>query len=132
MKRNEGFTLLEVLVALLVTGICLAVVFQSFSQSMRLRVKADALDEAVQAAQNLLHDEAFVTELLARRGGSGPVPDAAPWQYQARVEPLRWATGPDQEPLLVEGMWELTLCVTKAAHGTGAPRCVTGWYRAIP
>ncbi len=132
MRRQDGFTLLEVLVALIITGIGLAVVFQSFSQSLGLRAKAEAVDEAVQAAQRLLDDEAFIAETLARGGGSGPIPEADAWRYRAIVEPMRWAPRPDQEPLFLEGMAVLTLCVEKAVPGAKAPRCVTGWYRAVP
>ncbi len=132
MKTQGGFTLLEVLVALILTGIGLAVVFQSFSQSLRLRAKAEAAAEAVQAAQRLLEDEAFLQALLSRGGGSGPIPQADPWRYRATVEPLRWAPRPGQEALPLEGMAALTLCVEKAVPGAGAPRCVTGWYRVVP
>lgn len=132
MKGQDGFTLLEVLIALIITGIGLAVVFQSFSQSLRLRMQAETVDEAVQAAQHLLADEAFVEQILARGEGSGPVPEAESWQYRARVEPLRFLPRPEQEPLVVEGMAVLTLCVGKVAPGAKAPRCVTGWYRAVP
>jgi len=45
MKNNRGFTLLEMLVAVMVVGLTVTVFFQVLSASMKLEVKGRRLDE---------------------------------------------------------------------------------------
>lgn len=130
MKGSEGFTLLEVLTALVVAGVCLAAIFQTFSQAARLRAKAEEVADSARIAGELLSDEAFLREILSRNGGRGKVPGAADWEFEARVSPLRWAPEGSERALEAADMVTLELCVEQRRQG-GVRRCVTGWYPAV-
>lgn len=53
MKNNRGFTLLEMLVAVMVVGLTVTVFFQVLSSSMKLEIKGRRLDEVQLVAGQL-------------------------------------------------------------------------------
>lgn len=130
MRSPKGFTLMEVLVALAVSGICLAVVFQAFSQSTRLRAKAESVMDAAHVLRELVDQPGFIRGVLERRGGSGRVPGTDDWVFEAIVEPVMYVPeGTNQERELAD-MVAVTVCV-RGSSGEGGRRCITGWYPAL-
>lgn len=122
---------MEVLVALVVSGICLAVVFQAFSQALRLRTKAESVEDAAHLLKELLSEESFVEDVLRRRGGTGPVPGAEGWVFEASVAPVEYVAQGVKEERQMADMAALTLCVARERTG-GGKHCVTGWYPVVP
>ncbi len=116
---------MEVLVALLISGICLAVVFQAFSQSTRLRAKAENVMDAAHLLHELMNDPGFMGHVLQSRGGFGPVPGAEGWVYEATLDPIRYVPAGTTQEQEVPDMVSVTLCV-KSRFGAG--RCLTGWH----
>ncbi len=132
IRRDEGdwgFTLLEVLVALLIIGISLGVVFQSFSQAKRISWKADEKMERVRIAQNLFADSTLIREVLREREKDGDVPDETGWRYSIRVEPLVLESEEDNQPIKIPSMVSLTLSLVHSAGGKENTFTLNRWYR---
>ena len=92
MRRDAGgFTLIEVVVALLVVSIASAAAFEGFAVGFRASRQAGALEEAVFVAQSKL-DEAAVVLPSGAAESSGVV--LGRYRWKARVEAP--AGGPDR------------------------------------
>ncbi len=89
-QAARGFTLLEVLIALTVMGITVAVLFYGFSQSARLQMKAHEVMEASRVARLVLADRALLSEATARGRLNGPVDGEPGWFYSLEAR----ASGP--------------------------------------
>lgn len=96
MKRHtrdsRGFTLIEIVVALLVLAIASAVIFEGFSIGFRNSRTADDFAQAVLIAQSKLAP-AGVAEPLSAGVTSGEELDKYAWTV--RVDPVE--VGPDEE-----------------------------------
>lgn len=125
---RPGFTLLEVLVALTVMGITVAVLLYGFSQSSRLQVKAREVLEASRVAQRVLADTELLSQAAARGVAEGPVDDEPGWFYRLEARPLVVPLGRGVEAYEDPNMVEMTLCVYSEESGRRAPRCLVGWY----
>ena len=56
MKRNNGFTLLEIVVALAILGITVAVVMQIFSEGLKNIRRIDLAHQAMNHAENVMNE----------------------------------------------------------------------------
>lgn len=83
--EDRGFTLVEVLVALTILGLSLAVLLHTISSGLDASRRAKAQTIAAAHAQNLL-DQAGVTLPLDKPLQTGSFPDGALWQL--RIEPF--------------------------------------------
>ena len=70
VTADQGFSLLEILVAFVIFAIAFGVIAQSFQISLRQTTSADSLLNATTLAERQLA-EAGVTQPLSRGGGSG-------------------------------------------------------------
>lgn len=126
---SRAFTLLEVLVSLVVMGVCLTVVLQSFSVSTQLTLRSEENAEAQRVLQNFLSRENLMADVLRKGGGAGQVPDEEGWRYQVEVAPLRLAWSANAEPLEVPGMVVTKVCVERRG---GRRTCLSSWYGVKP
>lgn len=128
-SKRAGFTLLEVLVALMVVGISLGAVFQAFSQSKRISWKADERLEIARIAQNILADSALIGAALRDEGKEGVVEGETGWKYTISVKPLEYRPGNGENLLEIPAMLDIRLCL---AHDSGQKEksfCLNRWYR---
>ncbi len=124
----SGFSLLEVLVALTIMGITVAVLFYGFSQSARLRLQAQEVLEASRVARIVLADSVLVIEAVRRGVMEGPVDGEPGWFYRLEARPLVLSLGRDTEAYEDPNMVELTLCVFEESQSSRRSRCLVSWY----
>ncbi|MGQ9485716.1 MAG: type II secretion system protein [Desulfosoma sp.] len=126
--KAQGFSLLEVLVALTIMGITVAVLFYGFSQSAQLRWRAQGVWESARVAQMILADTALMDEAARRGVMKGPVDGEPGWFFRLEARPLVIPLDRQAEAYEDPRMVELTLCVFFEAQAPGAPRCLVSWY----
>jgi len=128
-RHSNGFTLLEVLVALIIIGISLGAVFQAFSQSKRIAWKSDEKAEGARITQNILANSPLIKAALRENGKQGLVKGETHWEYAISVYPLE-LEAEDQESLIeVPSMLKLDLLLV---HNTGQNKRtfhLNRWYR---
>ena len=88
MKRQAGFTILEVLVGFLVAALLLSVILSAFSDGMRSFVQADRLSQASLVAQSRLAELGHSAPL---QPGNYQGRDAAGYSWQVAIAPLSWS-----------------------------------------
>jgi len=100
-KFVNGFTLIEVVVALTIVGIGVVVLLQIFSQGLRLEARSTVRTEAVARGARVM-DELLTRKKLAEGSDSGRLDDNARWSARIR------ATTQDSVPTLnLSNNWEL-------------------------
>ena len=80
---SPGFTLLEVMVALMIMGVGLVSVLELFSGSIRLGAKASQRTQAAIYGQNVM-DRLFAQEQLEDGESSGELPNGYAWRAQVQ------------------------------------------------
>ena len=128
-SRQQGFTLIEVLVALIILGISLGAIFQALSVSRRISVKADETLTAVRLAQNILSDPSRIDAALKGRSVAEPIEDADGWRYTLSAQPLEIGTVNSRDVLQIPGMFELTVCLIHETDVHQKSYCMKQWYR---
>jgi len=128
-KGSPGFTLLEVLVALIVLALSFGVTFQAISQSGRISWKADRYSEAARIAANLLADTQWVRQAIKDKDHKGELKGEDGWQYTVTVEPLTLKMTEDEEPAEIPSMVTLRLCLSYGEDREKRSYCLTRWYR---
>lgn len=126
---RSGFTLLEVLVALIIVGISLGAVFQAFSQSKRISWVSDERMECGRIARNILADSSLLESAIKEEGKEGNVEGEDGWRYAITVHPLEIALEDEETPLEIPSMVNLKLCLV---HHTGQREKtfeLGRWYR---
>jgi prepilin-type N-terminal cleavage/methylation domain-containing protein len=130
MKSSQrGFTLIEVLVALIILGISLGAVFQALSVSRRISLKADETLTAVRLAQNLLANPALIDTALKGREIAGNIDSEPAWRYSLSALPLEMNTGDNRVVFQVPGMFELKLCLFHESDRREKAFCMKQWHR---
>jgi len=130
MKTSrQGFTLIEVLVALIILGISLGAVFQALSSSRRISLKADETLTAVRLAQNLLANPALIGTALKGREIAGNIETEPAWRYSLSALPLELDTGNKREVSRVPAMYELKLCLFHETDRREKAFCMKQWRR---
>jgi len=128
-KGSCGFTLLEVLVALIVLAMSLGVTFQALSQSGRISWKADRYSEAARIAQNLLADTEWVRLAIKDKDRKGELKEEEGWRYSVTVEPLTLKMDEEEEAVEIPSMITLRLCLSYGDDREKRSYCLTRWYR---
>jgi general secretion pathway protein I len=90
--RQTGFTLLEMLAALVIMALCSGVLLLAFGQSARALQQVDRADRLSQAARSVLDEQAV--GVLAPGQSNGVVDGAIEWAMN--VAPLPAASGQPQ------------------------------------
>jgi prepilin-type N-terminal cleavage/methylation domain-containing protein len=126
---GAGFTLLEVLVALLIIGISLGAVFQAFSQSKRISWRSDEVMEGARIAHNILANSALIDASLREEGKEGTVEGENGWRYTVSVHPLELKSENGDIPLEVPSMLEWRLCLIHETVQREKSFCLSRWYR---
>ena len=132
-KRNKstsaGFTLLEVLVALIIIGISLGTVFQALSHSKRIAWRSAEVIDSIRIFNNLLADSALIDEALREKETEGTVDGENEWRYTVSVVPLELENQNSDEMLEIPSMYELRLCLIHQSFLKEKSYCITRWYR---
>lgn len=86
---QRGFTILEVLVAFLVTSLLLSVILTGFSSGMKQLVRADRLSQASLVAQSRMAEVGIVQPLQAAQyfGNDEQFSD---FSWQVNIVPFAW------------------------------------------
>jgi prepilin-type N-terminal cleavage/methylation domain-containing protein len=117
-KAGNGFTLLEVLVAMTIVGLGVMTLLQIFSQGLRLQARSSANSEAVARGARLM-DELLARKSWPEGGDSGKL--GADGRWSARLESVR------EEGLSLDlaSKWELKeLALELAVNDRGRDRTV--------
>ena len=128
----KGFTLLEVLVALMIIGIALGTVFQAFSVSRSISMRADHMLEATRIAKNLLADPAIMKMVLENEDSfdfAGTVPDESGWRFSFSGYPLALESETDGNPIDIPSVMETEVCVYHESDTNIRRFCLTRWFR---
>jgi prepilin-type N-terminal cleavage/methylation domain-containing protein len=128
LTSSPGFTLLEVLVAMIVMAMSLGVTFQALSQSGRISWKADRYGQAARIAQNLLADTEWVRQAIKDKDRQGELKEEDGWRYSVTVEPLTLKMD-EEEAVEIPSMITLRLCLSYGDDREKRPYCLTRWYR---
>ena len=129
LKESAGFTLLEVLVALIIIGISLGAVFQAFSQSKQIAWKADEKTEGARIAQNILADSALIHAALQEENKEGDVPGEKGWTYKLSVWPLALESEDGEIPIEIPSMLDLSLLLVYDTGQRQKSFHLDRWYR---
>ncbi len=130
MKTSKrGFTLIEVLVAMIILGMSLSAVFQALSSSRRISLKADEILTVVRLAQNLLANPALIDTALQGREIAGNIEMEPAWRYSLSTLPLEFDTGNTRDVFQVPAMFELKLCLVHETDRREKIFCLKQWLR---
>jgi prepilin-type N-terminal cleavage/methylation domain-containing protein len=130
MKISQrGFTLIEVLVALIILGISLGAIFQTLSSSRRISLKADETLQAVRLAGNLLASPVLVDTALKGKQVAAQIDGEGGWRYALSALPLEIDTGNKRDIFQVPAMFELTLCLFHETDRREKAFCMKQWIR---
>jgi prepilin-type N-terminal cleavage/methylation domain-containing protein len=127
--HRDGFTLLEVLVALIIISVSMGAIFQAFSQSKQIAWRSTEVAEATRIANNLLSDASLIEEVFKDKERKGELKDEPGWRYALSFVPLEVKGESEKDVIELPAMWKLHLCVT---HETGVKNrsfCLDRWYR---
>jgi prepilin-type N-terminal cleavage/methylation domain-containing protein len=128
-SSSSGFTLLEVMVALLILGASLGAIFGGLYQAKRISWRADERLVATRILHNLLSDDQLRRQKLKDGEISDEVQDENGWSYSLSSEQLTLAAGDDDEPLEISGMFKITVCVSHTANNREKKYCLERWQR---
>lgn len=132
---SSGYTLLEVMVALLIVAMSLGAVFQNLSQSKRSAIRSETALKAVRLSHNLFNDTVLINDLFRQEIIQGEIPGEKNWHYQMTLSPLVLQiddpkkTGRILEPVEIESMKKATLCVTYGPGDHARSFCFDKWFR---
>ncbi len=124
-----GFTLLEVLVALIILGISFGVVFQTLSQSRKISWRSDELMAASRIAHNLLLDSRLTDTALQEGEVEEDVAGEEGWKFSFSAQPLALKGDDNTEPIEIPFMFEMRLCLSHEINLRKRHFCLTRWYR---
>ncbi len=131
---GSGFTLIEVVVGLLIIATVVSVVFETFSTSRRLSIKADKRLEAVRVLHNVINNRVVIEQILDSRKEndqrSGIVAGDPGWAYSLRSQPLRLIEDQGRDPLEMNAMVDVEVCVFPDSDSGSNMYCVHRWFRS--
>jgi prepilin-type N-terminal cleavage/methylation domain-containing protein len=100
--QQAGVTLLEVLIAISLLGICFAALFSVFSTALNATVELRQYDRATECATNELNALALDPTLLANQVRSGDCPMGLRWKAETRLVDRRPGAGSNDSVQLME------------------------------
>jgi prepilin-type N-terminal cleavage/methylation domain-containing protein len=126
---GRGFTLIEVLVALILISISLGAVFQAFSQSKNISWRSDEKMECSRIAHNILADSALMEAALDDEEISGNVEGESGWRYSMTVQPLLIELEDKVKPVEIPSMLNLKLSLFHRVGEKEREFELERWYR---
>jgi prepilin-type N-terminal cleavage/methylation domain-containing protein len=111
-KKSQGFTLLEVLVAMTIVGLGVVTLLQIFSLGLRLGTRSSARTETVTYGARVM-DELLARRKLPEGSESGRLETGGRWQAQTQV--VRESTS----ALSLSSQWELKEVALEVIVGDG-------------
>lgn len=135
----SGYTLLEVMVALIIIGISLTAVTGGLGSSKRLSAKADQAVDAVRILNNLFNDTKFVKDIIKEEEYDDMLPMEEGWHCRVEVEPLNvkiiedvmgrapLSNGDGGEEIEVPGMVAVKVCLKNNDSIIEKEYCITRW-----
>jgi len=145
-QRAEGYTLLEIMVALIIMGISITAVTGGLSSAKRLSARAEHTLEAARILNNLKNNPAFINRVIENDEIEGVMDNEPGWQCTATSEPLVVNTADLQVPesenkteirknekretgeeVEVPDMVEIKICITDKEDMIDKAYCLTLW-----
>lgn len=128
----SGFTLVEVVVALILLAWVVAVAFETMSASRRLSRKADETIEAARILQNFINNRAVIDEWLIEEKRptemTGEIVSEPGWRFAVHMTPLQWMADGDRDPIEVPSVTAMHLCVLHDTDQGARSFCVDRWF----
>lgn len=128
-NRQAGFSLLEVIVALIILGISLGGIFQAISVSRRISVKADETITAVRLAGNIMANPVLIESVVNGKEVSARIDMEPGWRYTLSALPLEFELSSKRDVVLVPSMFELELCLFHQTYFREKAFCLKKWHR---
>lgn len=125
-----GFTLIEVVVALIILGISLGAIFEALSVSRNIAIKADETLDAVRLAGNILADPVLINTVVKGNAVSQSIDGEPGWRFTFSAQPLELDAGNRRNSMQVPAMYELKLCLFHATDRREKEFCINRWYRS--
>ena len=142
-NQIKGYTLLEVMVALIIIGISITAVTGGLSGAKNLSVKADQSIEAVRILNNLRNNPIFIDKVIENDEIEEMMQNEEGWQCKAVSESLVINAADmlhgdnidnrekenDGETIEVPEMREIKICITDKQDIIEKEYCITIWKR---
>lgn len=156
-EAGSGYTLLEVMVALIIIGISITAVTGALSTSTGLSARADYAIESVRIMKNILNNPELMNTIVENKNFDKVLDDEDGWTCHAETKPLvlnsadlEWNSDHEQnsdkresskkiatkrkkiskgEEIEVPGMVEVTLCVRQTSQLLKKEYCLSIWKR---
>lgn len=113
-RRHQGFTLLEIMVAFVITGLVVGTLLQLFGSAMQSVALADEYSFAVQVAESRM--EAIGSEIKVEKNTVSGQEEGTPYQWAVSMQPIQLADKQDEFSLSVEP-YQVTVVVTWKSEG---------------
>ena len=128
--NKNGYTLLEVMVALLIVAMTLGAVFQNLSQSKKTSLRSERALKVVRLANNIFHDLETINTIVRGETIEDSIPGEENWYYRFYAEPLVLdGISDNSTPLEIESLKKLTLCILYDAGDKKQSFCFVKWHK---
>jgi len=129
-ENKNGYTLLEVMVALLIVAMSLGAIFQNLSQSKKTSLRSEKVFKAVRLANNIFHDIETINTIIRGDTIEDGISGEENWYYKFYAEPLVLdGISDNSTPLEIEGLKKLILCILYDAGGKKQSFCFVKWRK---
>ena len=129
-NNNNGYTLLEVIVALLIVAMSLGAIFQNLAQSNRTAIRSEKTLKAVRLAHNIFNDMDDITAIMRGEVFEKKISGEENWYYRFSAEPLVLETlSEDGMSMEIEGVKKIILCILHGPEENQQSFCFEKWRR---
>ena len=130
---QSGFTLMEVLVASAIMGICLGVLVSGISNGYRQSARGALARRAASVAQEILHMTETAGD-LSYSDSEGEVERYPGWNYRIEYHEMTVSASVKgaEEPAVLDDTGLLEQVITIDPPGSSPPFRITSWIRAKP
>lgn len=114
VRKTQGFSLLEILVAFVMMGLVVGSLLQLFGTSMRNVALSDEYSFAVQVAESRL--QAVGSEIKVEQGSESGVEEGTPYRWVVAMEPVELHEDQDDFSLSVQP-YQVSVVVNWESNG---------------
>ncbi len=114
---------------MIILGISLGAVFQTFSQAKRIAWKSEEKIECARIARNILSNSSIIHEALTQNETEGVLGQEDGWRYRIMVQPLELGSSEKGNSLEIPGMVNLKLCLIHSMGRDEKTFELNRWYR---